>query len=78
MSNYLTSGIIMAIENGWLVQCADVVPQEPPFLDISEQDFCRRSLSEFAGTEEFFFEWRMETDGPRDGFPNVSPAAARR
>ncbi|MFH1111176.1 MAG: PEP-CTERM sorting domain-containing protein [Planctomycetota bacterium] len=64
-----------AIENGWLVQRADVVPQEPPFLDVSEQDFYRRSLSEFAWSDPFFIEWRMVTDGPRTGIPSASPAA---
>jgi len=63
--------------DGWFVQRADVaVPGMPPNTpEVDEDDFYRRSTVDFIGTDAFFVEWRMETDGPREGFPNVSPAA---
>lgn len=64
-----------SIEQGWLVQQAEIVPQNPPNLDLSEDDFYRRSIAEFTGAEGFFLEWRVVTDGPRYGFPNVAPAS---
>ena len=64
-----------SLEDGWLVQYAEIIPQKPPLLDISEDDVYRRLIAEFTGTNEFFVEWRLQTDGPREGFPNVSPAA---
>src|SRR5262245_27278105 len=54
-----------SIEEGWLVLRADVIPQDPPFVDVQEDDFYRRSLDNFVGSPGFFLEWRMETDGPR-------------
>ena len=61
------------LDDGWLVQQADIVHAGPP--QETEDDFYRHSLAAFAGIEAFFVEWRMETDGPREGFPAVAPAA---
>jgi len=63
-----------SLSDGWLIQQAEVVPQDPPNLDASEDDFYYHSVAEFAGSETFFLEWRVQTDGQRSGFPNVSPA----
>ncbi len=63
------------LDDGRLVQHAEAVEFDPPLLDEDEDDFYTKSLVAFAGVDAFFLEWRMETDGPREGFPNVSPAA---
>ncbi len=60
------------IDGGWLVQRAEVVDPGPP--EVDEDDFYRRSLAQFGGASALFFEWRMETDGPREGIPGVAPA----
>lgn len=61
------------ILDGWLVQTAERVPYDE-FM-IEQDDIYRRPIDEFVGMYAFFVEWRMETDGPRTGFGNVSPAA---
>ena len=61
------------LDGGWFVQYAELADPGPPHLD--EEDIYEYSLAEFAGADRFFVEWRMETNGPREGFPNVSPAA---
>jgi hypothetical protein len=61
------------VENGWLIQYADVV--DFGGLPVNQDDIYGRSIAEFAGADEFFIEWRMVTDGPREGIAHVSPAA---
>jgi hypothetical protein len=60
------------LEAGWLVQQAEVVDPGPP--EVPEDDFYRRSLAQFTGASALFFEWNMETDGPREGITGVAPA----
>ena len=60
------------IEDGWFVQYAEIVGPGPP--EVPEDDYYRRYIADFAGASTFFVEWRMETDGPREGIPAVAPA----
>jgi len=60
-------------QGGWFFQSADIVGPGPP--EVPEEDIYDYSLAEFAGTEMLFVEWRMQTDGPREGIPAVAPAA---
>lgn len=43
--------------------------------DVGQDDFYTFSLGDFAGSETFFAEWRMETTGSRDEIVAVGPAA---
>jgi hypothetical protein len=61
------------IEDGWFFQHAEIVDPGPP--QEVEQDLYDRSLAPFAGAATFFVQWRIETDGPREGIPAVAPAA---
>ncbi len=60
------------IDSGLLVQYAEIVDAGPP--EVPEDDFYFRSLGQFAGSGSFFVDWRMETDGPREGIPACAPA----
>jgi hypothetical protein len=62
------------IENGWLVQRAEVIPT-PPYLDTQEDDFYYHSLAAFSGASFFFLEWRVEADGPSSAIASVAPAS---
>jgi hypothetical protein len=59
------------IDNGWLVQYAEVQP-DPPYE--GEKDFYRRELDDHAGLPTWYLEWVMETDGP-EAFWDVAPAS---
>ena len=61
------------IEDGWFIQYAEIVDPGP--LYVPEDDFYRRYIPDLAGASTFFVEWRMDTDGPREGIPDVAPAA---
>ncbi|MCH8879343.1 MAG: hypothetical protein IID34_05605 [Planctomycetes bacterium] len=61
------------LENGWLVQFAEIVDPGPP--EEVERDSYRRSIAEFSGSPTLFVEWTMFTDGPREGIESVAPAA---
>jgi hypothetical protein len=58
------------LDDGWLYQLVELL--DPP---ERQQDFYKRSLAKFSAAETFFVQWRIETDGPREGIPNVSPAS---
>ena len=61
------------ISNGWFYQNVDLGDWAPP--PGGEQDGYERSLGDFIGENEFFIEWRMETDGENSEIPGVAPAA---
>jgi len=50
------------LEDGWFYQYVEIVHPDPPVY--GEDDSYRRSIAEFTGTERFFVEWVVETDGP--------------
>ncbi len=61
------------LENGWLVQFAEIVDPGPP--EEVERDSYRRTIGEFSSSPTLFVEWTMFTDGPREGIQAVAPAA---
>lgn len=40
-----------------------------------EEDYYRRCISEIAGSESWYLEWRVQTDGPREFIPVTAPCA---
>jgi hypothetical protein len=50
-----------SIEDGWFHQFCELGEWEEP---IGETDVYRKSLAGFAGVEDFFVEWVVETDIP--------------
>lgn len=60
------------IEDGWLFQNVGVGCGGPPEGD---KDRYIRSLADFVGEEQFFIEWRMQTDGESSEITGVAPAS---
>ncbi len=60
------------VQDGVLIQELDFDCNPPPHGDW---DAYSRSLADFVGEEEFFIEFRMQTDGDQSEIPYVSPAA---
>ncbi len=61
------------VEDGWFVEQAELFDPAPPV--IPEDDFYRRGFADFAGQPHFALEWVVETNGPREAIPGVSPAS---
>jgi hypothetical protein len=59
------------LEDGRLFQHVEVGCGGPPGGD---KDRYIRSLADFAGEQDFFIEFRMQTDGDQSEIPGVSPA----
>ena len=59
------------IQDGWLFQVVDFDCNPPPHGDY---DAYNRSLADFVGMEQFFIEFRMQTDGDQSEIPFGSPA----
>ncbi len=59
------------IDDGWLVQYAEIVAEDPPFF--GEQDYYEHSMAAFTGADTYV-EWVMVTDGPA-AFGAIAPAA---
>ncbi len=57
------------ITDGWLIQ-----HMEPECQPEGDQVTYRRGLGDFADEQEFFIQWRVETDGSSDEFLAVAPA----
>jgi len=62
------------LENGWLRHYTDLGAWAPG--PIGEQDFYRRSISEFVGAPTFFVECRVVTDVPSELFDVSGVATA--
>lgn len=61
------------IEDGWLVQQVTACEGIPP--PGAETEVFRRFLDDFLGSNTFFVEWRLETDGPSSEISGVAPAS---
>ena len=59
------------IDDGWFYQHAELGAWKG---EIGETDFYQRSLADFAGAEEFFIEWRVQTDVPSSLFDHANIA----
>ena len=59
------------VQDGFLIQEVGFDCNPPPHGD---QDAYSRSLADFVGEEEFFIEFRMQTDGDQSEIPFGSPA----
>ena len=59
------------IRDGFLMQELDFDCNPPPYGDW---DAYSRSLADFVGEQEFFIEFRMQTDGDQSEIPFGSPA----
>ena len=59
------------VQDGFLLQEVDFDCNPPPHGD---QDSYSRSLADFVGEEEFFIEFRMQTDGDQSELPFGAPA----
>ncbi len=60
------------LQGGWFFQSADIVGPGPP--ELPEEDIYEYSLACFEGGATLFVEWRIETDGPREGIEACAPA----
>ncbi len=60
------------IEDGRLLQHVEQACWPPPGGDI---DRYVRPLADFVGEEEFFIEFRMQTDGDQSEIPGVAPSS---
>ncbi len=61
------------LHSSWFVQYAEIVDPGPP--QLAEEDYYDYSLAVYSEAKAIFVEWRMVTDGPREGIPAVAPAA---
>ena len=60
------------IEDGRLLQHVELGCWPPPGGDI---DSYQRPLADFVGVEEFFIEFRIQTDGEQSEIPGVAPSS---
>ena len=61
------------LDSGWFVLNPKIWHPDPPRQ--GEDDFYRRELDEFAGSESLFVQWRVETTGIREEIDAVAPAS---
>jgi hypothetical protein len=61
------------VEDGYLFQRVEFCEGSNP--PAGQQFDYGRSLDEFLGTEQFFIEWKLETDGDRSEIPWTAPTA---
>jgi hypothetical protein len=61
------------IDDGWLFEHVDNCEgHDPPG---GQQFDYKRSLEDFEGSQEFFIDWRVQTNGESSEIPGVAPAA---
>ena len=60
------------LDNGWYFQHVEPGCGGPPG---GAEDGYTRSFEDFAGEDEFFIEWRVQTDGDRSEIDGVAPAS---
>jgi len=60
------------VENGSFFQHVQLCEGDPP--PGGQSSSYDRSLLEYVGTDPFFIEWRMQTDGDSDQLPFSAPA----